>query len=242
VFAGVRSDADAEEGRRRGLEPLFLDVTDPEAIASAVSQVGTIDGVVNNAGVAMPGPLEYLPLDDLRRSLEVNVVGQLAVTQAFLPKLRESRGRIVFMSSVAGALASPLLGPYAASKFALEALADALRMELAGSGVAVTVVEPANISTPIWAKGRSRRAELAARAPHAETRYARLIAGLERISYAVERHGQSPDLVAATVAHALLAPRPHTRYLVGRGAHLVPLLRLMPDRLRDRLVLRSFGA
>jgi NAD(P)-dependent dehydrogenase (short-subunit alcohol dehydrogenase family) len=217
-------------------------VTDGASIASAVEQVVALDGLVNNAGVAVPGPLEFLPIEDLRHVLDVNVVGQLAVTQAFLPKLRESRGRIVFMSSVAGMLAAPLFGPYAASKFALEALADALRMELASSGVQVSVVEPANIVTPIWAKGRALRADFLDRAPEAESRYGRLIERLQRMSYAVERHGEPPDVVAVAVAHALLAPRPRTRYLVGRGASFMPFMRLIPDRLRDRLVLRSFGA
>ena len=225
----------------------MLDVTDGDAIAAAAQQVGEataqrgVIGLVNNAGIAVPGPLEFLPIDDLRRVLEVNVVGQIAVTQAFLPMLRQTRGRIVFMSSVSGLLAAPMLGPYAASKFALEALSDTLRMELASSGIHVSVIEPASIATPIWAKGRELGVAARADAPEVESRYGKLIAGIQRVSLASERNGQPPEVVAKAVAHALLAKRPRTRYTVGRGAGMMPLVRLLPDRLRDTLVLRSFG-
>jgi NAD(P)-dependent dehydrogenase (short-subunit alcohol dehydrogenase family) len=247
VFGGVRRTEDADALRAGKIEPVMLDVTDASAIANAVEQVAAatehrgLAGLVNNAGIAVPGPLEYLPIDDLRRQLEVNVIGQMAVTQAFLPMLRQTRGRIVFMSSVSGFLAAPLLGPYSASKFALEALSDSLRMELATTGITVSVIEPANIVTPIWAKGRAQGLTSQGDASEVESRYAKLIAGLQRASYAIEKHGEPPELVARAVAHALLAKRPRTRYRVGRGASMMGLVKLLPDRLRDTLVLRSFG-
>jgi NAD(P)-dependent dehydrogenase (short-subunit alcohol dehydrogenase family) len=145
------------------------------------------------------------------------------------------------MSSVSGIMSVPLLGAYSASKFALEAVADALRLELAGSGMHVALIEPANISTPIWAKGREQTSAWQERSPEAIARYERHIKAIERVSYAGERHGDPPEIVARAVAHALLAPRPRTRYLVARGAGMMPLLRLLPDRLRDWMVLRSFG-
>src|SRR3954471_14417569 len=144
VFAGVRKPEDAERAREAGHEPLTIDVTDPESIRSAVEQVGDapLSGLVNNAGIAVAGPLEFIPIDEFRRQLDVNVVGQVAVTQAFLPALRRSRGRVVFVGSIAGRSALPFLGAYAASKFAVEAVTDALRVELRPWGIDVAVVEP----------------------------------------------------------------------------------------------------
>jgi NAD(P)-dependent dehydrogenase (short-subunit alcohol dehydrogenase family) len=248
VFGGVRRTDDADALRAMHIQPVMLDVTDAASIAAAVEHVrvetgeGGLGGLVNNAGIAVPGPLEYLPIDDLRRQMEVNVIGQIAVTQRFLPLLRQTRGRIVFMSSVSGLLAVPLLGPYSASKFALEALSDALRMELASTGIEVSVIEPGNIVTPIWAKGREQGMTSLTDAAEAESRYGRLIAGMRRVSFSSERHGEPPKLVARAVAHALLSKRPRTRYRVGRGSNFLPLLRLLPDRLRDSLVLRTFSS
>jgi NAD(P)-dependent dehydrogenase (short-subunit alcohol dehydrogenase family) len=156
VFAGVRKEADAEALRSEAasLHPVQLDVTDSEGIAEAARTVREaagpgLAGLVNSAGVAVTGPLEYLPVDELRTQLEVNLVGQVAVLQAFLPALRLSRGRIVNISSIGGRVALPLAGPYAASKFALEAVSDSLRRELAPWGVRVAVVEPGGVRTPV---------------------------------------------------------------------------------------------
>src|SRR3954462_12272580 len=150
VLAGVRDPADGE-ALGPAVTPLPLDATDAAPVAAAGEEAARrgLDALVNNAGIAVTGPLEYLPLDELRRQLEVNTVVQLAGTQACLPALRASRGRIVNVSSVAGRVVLPLYGPYAASKFALEALSDALRQELEGA-VSVSVVEPGAIATPIW--------------------------------------------------------------------------------------------
>ena len=149
VFAGVRAEGAAPDGTTE----LLLDVTDGDAIARAAETVGDrLDGLVDNAGIALAAPLEYLPLDDLRRQLEVNVVGQLAVIQALMPAIRAARGRIVLVGSIAGTSALPFLGPYAISKFGLEALADSLRLELAPDGIHVAIVRPGTIATPIWSK------------------------------------------------------------------------------------------
>src|SRR5262249_24877925 len=131
---------------------LVFDVTDPVAIGHAASAVDELDALVENAGIAIAAPLEFLPPEELTRQLDVNVVGQLRVLQAFLPLLRASRGRVVLMGSVAGRSALPFLGAYAMSKFALEAMADALRIELAPWGIHVAVVQPATIATPMWTK------------------------------------------------------------------------------------------
>jgi NAD(P)-dependent dehydrogenase (short-subunit alcohol dehydrogenase family) len=216
-----------------------LDVTDPGQIAAVAEQVGpALDGLVDNAGIAVAAPLELVPLDELRRQLEVNVVGQVAVLQAVLPALRRSRGRVVFMGSVGGRSALPFLGPYAASKHALEAIADSLRIELAPLGVDVSIVEPGSIATPIWRKGAERADEL--RESFDEERaalYASAVARLREV--ALKRGpGVDPDEVAKAVEHALTAKRPKARYLVGRDAHLRAWIERLPTRVRDRVLAR----
>lgn len=247
VFAGVRSPEAAarlRDGTSDRLTPLMLDVTDAGSIASAANTVGEyvaergLRGLVNNAGIAVPGPLEYLPIDDLRQQLEVNVVGQVAVTQAFLPLLRRDRGRIINMGSISGILATPFIGPYAASKFALEAISDALRVELRPWGIEVILIEPGAIATPIWEKGQSRADDLEERLPpEAHERYGEAIAALRTFAREADNRGLPPDAVAKVVARALRAKRPKTRYLVGTDARLQKTVaRVLPDRLRDRVL------
>ena len=185
-----------------------------------------------NAGIALSGPLEFVPLDELRQQFEVNVVGQVALLQAILPALRGSRGRIVLMGSVSGRLALPFLGPYAASKFALEAVADSLRGEVAPFGIAVSLVQPGSIATPMWRKGGERAAQLPERAV---ALYGGAIAALGRWA---EKRGAvtPPEEVARVVEHALTAERPRTRYVVGQGARARTLIGRVPDRARDRLI------
>ena len=246
VFAGVRKEADAEawRGKHAAVRPILLDVRDEAAVrraAAAVSaEVGPagLQGLVNNAGIAVAAPLEYLPIDDLRTQLDVNVVGQLAVTQAFLPLLRQGRGRIVFISSISGLVATPITGAYAASKSALEALADALRMELSEWGLEVVVIEPGQIATPIWdtsvraAEERQTRMD-----PESATRYGWISrAGRVRAGQGAKR-GLDPSAVARAVEKALLDARPRTRYLVAREWLLVRMLAALPDRWRDRMIL-----
>src|ERR1041384_744002 len=184
VFAGVRRTEDGERlGARGGIESVLLDVTVPAQIAAAASdlagKVGDagLAGLVNNAGIAVGGPVEYVSAEDLRRQLEVNVVGLHEVTRAFLPLIRRARGRIVHIGSISGLIASPFTGPYAASKHAVEALAEALRVALAPEGIHVSVVEPGQVRTPIWEKGLSQYAAIAARGRGATPADSRCSAG-----------------------------------------------------------------
>jgi NAD(P)-dependent dehydrogenase (short-subunit alcohol dehydrogenase family) len=244
VFAGVRSDQDADRLRSRGAEPLLLDVTRQDSIEAARERIGDapLAGLVNNAGIALSGPLEFVPVEELRRQLEVNVVGQVAVTQALLPALRTGRGRIVNMSSIGGRVALPLLGPYNASKFALEAISDSLRRELRGQGIGVSVVEPGGVMTPIWQKGNAAADALLEGMPaEVEERYGRLIDALRRESRRIEEEsGVPPEEVAEVVGLAVTARRPKTRYVVGRDAKLrARLAKVLPDRAFDALIGRA---
>jgi NAD(P)-dependent dehydrogenase (short-subunit alcohol dehydrogenase family) len=240
VFGGVRSEEDAERLRGPGVEPLQLDVTDSEAIAAAAEVVGgELCGLVDNAGIAIAAPLELVPLDELRRQLEVNVVGQVAVLQAFLPALRRSQGRVVLMGSVGGRSALPFLGPYAASKHALEAIADSLRVELAPWGIRVSIVEPASVKTAIWTKGAAQADVIRAAISHdRDELYA---ARIERFRAVALKRGPGidADVVAQAVEHALSASRPKARYLVGRDAHIRAWIERLPTRLRDRVIAKA---
>ena len=247
VFAGVRNITDAAILQRQGasgLIPLLLDVTDEVLIKKAqviVSEhVGNngLYGLINNAGIAVVGPLEAVPIPDLRRQLEVNVIGQMAVTQAFLPLIRQARGRIVNMGSIAGRGAMPLMGPYAASKFALEAMTDALRLELQQWGIGVSIVEPGAIATPIWEKSGKDAADLEAAMPRELlSMYAMLVAAVRKVVGEASARAIAAETVAQAVEHALTAPRPKTRYLVGTDAKLRALMiKLLPDRLSDAVL------
>jgi NAD(P)-dependent dehydrogenase (short-subunit alcohol dehydrogenase family) len=244
VVAGVRKDEDAE---RAGafhplVEPVKLDVTDEASISKAAEGLGAapLAGLVNNAGISVSGPLEFVPLDEWRRQLEVNVIGQVAVTQAFLPALRRARGRIVNVSSVGGRVAVPLLSPYHASKFAIEGLSDSLRRELRPLGVQVAVVEPGAIATEIWRKGTATAAELLAAAPEAETVYGRVISAVRGQAREATERAIPPSEVAEAIAHALTSPKPKTRYVVGADAkQRVRVAGLLPDRAFDALVART---
>ncbi|GLY02333.1 short-chain dehydrogenase/reductase [Actinoplanes sp. NBRC 101535] len=239
VLAGVRRTADAPDHPR--VRPLLLDVTDPAQLADASARVGRLDGLVNNAGVTFVGPLEHLPLDRLRTQLDVNVVGTVAVTQAFLPAIRAGHGRIVMMSSSAGRVTIPLHGAYCASKQAVEAVADALRQELRPWRIPVVVIEPGTF------RSRNRDAtEAAALADRtalgraAEERYGPTMDALLATNRKVEATAGDPDRVAAAVERALTAARPRTRYLVGSRA-LIVTSRLLPARTMDSLLIRSLG-
>jgi NAD(P)-dependent dehydrogenase (short-subunit alcohol dehydrogenase family) len=239
VLAGVRREGDAPAGT----EEVLLDVTDAEQVRAAGERVEELHGLVNNAGIAIASPLEAIPLDELRRQLEVNVVGQVAVTQALLPQLRRARGRIVFVGSIAGRSALPFLAAYAASKHALEAIGDSLRIELSPWGIRVAVVEPGTIATPIWRKGAATAEEIQTRVPETTLAlYAERVAAFRRAAAAAGRRGQPAGRVAEAVEHALTADRPKTRYLVGRDAKIRAGVERLPDRWRDsvleRLLLR----
>jgi NAD(P)-dependent dehydrogenase (short-subunit alcohol dehydrogenase family) len=240
VFGGVRTAEDAARLRERALEPLVLDVTDGAQIAGAAEIVGaSLDGLVANAGIAVAAPLELVPIAELRHQLEVNVIGQIAVLQAFLPALRRARGRVVLMGSIGGRSALPFLGPYAASKHALEAVADALRVELRPWGIAVSIVEPASIRSAIWSKGAERADEMQSGLPaEVGELYAPAIARFRKVALS-RGPGADPDIVARAVEHALDARRPKPRYLVGRDAHVRAWIERMPTRLRDRVLARA---
>jgi NAD(P)-dependent dehydrogenase (short-subunit alcohol dehydrogenase family) len=252
VFAGVRREEDGEALRARGGEritPLPLDVTASDQIEAAAAAVQEAVGerglgaLVNNAGVALAGPLEFLDVARLRRQLEVNVVGQVAVTQAFLPPIRRARGRVVNMGSVSGIYTPPFFGPYSSSKHALEALTDALRQELAPWGVHVSIVEPGVIRTPIWKKGFRTIDDVRAELPERGRRlYDPFLSPMRRSFEGEAEDGIPPETVAKAVAHAVRSPRPKTRYVVGRDARVSVLLRrLLPDRWLDALVRRRLG-
>ncbi len=255
MFAGVRKDADAERlaadpsGRVRAVR---LDVTVASDIAAAVETVRAelgsdagLDGLVNNAGIAVAGPMEFVPIDELRRQLEVNVVGVVAVTQAFLPMLRRARGRIVNVGSISGLSTVPFLGPYSASKHALEAVSDALRIELAPLGVQVTILEPGSVSTPIWDRSLAAAdAALESRAERIESVYGLDIDFVRRAAGRMTDLGIPADDIARAVSHALTARRPPAHRIVGRMARMRRLLELLPTRWRDALIrrgLRSLG-
>jgi NAD(P)-dependent dehydrogenase (short-subunit alcohol dehydrogenase family) len=244
VHAGVRRPEDAERLRAAGVRPLTLDVTDAESIEAARSEVGDgpLAALVNNAGVAVSGPVEFVPIDELRRQLEVNLIGQVAVTQAFLAQLREARGRIVNVSSIGGRVALPLMSPYAASKFGLEAVSDSLRRELRDLGVSVIVVEPGGVKTPIWRKGNTAADELLASAPpEGERLYGDMGKAMRAEADKIERErGLPPEAVAEVIGRALTAKRPRTRYLVGRDAKVrARAAGLLPDRVMDALIARA---
>jgi NAD(P)-dependent dehydrogenase (short-subunit alcohol dehydrogenase family) len=236
VWGSVRRTEDAAALRAEGVTPLMLDVTDAASIAAAraacLAQLGErpLVGLVNNAGIPAAGPLEFLPLEELRAVLEVNVIGLLAVTQAFLPALRRARGRIVNVGSVSGRIALPFAGPYAASKFAVEALSDSLRRELASSGVAVTLIEPGPVRTPIWA--RVVAAERFER--YRETPYAALLPFVRRQALESGQRGLAPETVADVVLKALTGKRPSIRVVVTQHRLRHRVMRLLPDWVLDR--------
>ena len=241
VFAGVRNEEDATKVKAASqrITPVILDITNSDHLAALDGSLPErLDAVVNNAAMAVGGPMEGVMPAELRRLLEVNVVGQLAVTQAVLPRLRRSRGRIVFISSLNGKVSFPLLGAYSASKFALEAAADALRMELKSWDIAVVVVEPAQTETDMWRSAYSFVEEMAAAMP-AETRqlYERHLPGLGKVIAMSQKTAVPPAKVAEVVEEALTARRPRTRYVVGVGPKLLlTFATILPAPVRDRLL------
>ena len=246
VFAGVRKEADADRLRRQDPQhifPVFLDVLKAEQIAHAAQEISAavektgLQGLVNNAGIAVIGPLEFLPLDDIRRQIAANVYGQIGVTQAFLELVRRGHGRIVNISSLSGRFAFPLFGAYAASKFALEAITDALRRELAPWNIHVASVEPGVIRTPIWEKSlRDSEFTLDSLPPEAFGLYGERIDATRTSAVRTGEGGLPPEKVAEVVVHALTARRPSTRYVLGQNAKLLVFLtRILPDWLLDRI-------
>jgi NAD(P)-dependent dehydrogenase (short-subunit alcohol dehydrogenase family) len=250
VFAAVRHPADGEEVRALAqgagsVVPVVLDVRDEATIARGLDEVREavggegLTGLVNNAGEGIPGPVEMIDLAQLREQLEVNVVGQVAVTQAALPLLRQARGRIVFVGSIGGKVAVQFAGPYHASKYAIEAIGDCLRQELEPDGIAVAIVEPGPISTGIWDKAAARIDDLLTRTPEVDRYRERLLSLRESLQSADEKGG-SPDDVAKVIGKALTATSPATRYPVGTAATLASAVKpWIPDKLYDAVVRRA---
>ena len=250
VFAGVRREADGEALQRltsQPLTPLLIDITDAAMITAAADTVAQavgdrgVAGLVNNAGIVRPGPLEFQPMDDLRMQLEVNLFGQVAVTQAFLPLLRLGKGRLVNVGSIGGRLVLPLHGGYSASKFAMEAVTDALRLELRQWDIKVSLVDPGGSATAIFDKTLAAIDQM----EHGlHTRgidlYDDQLAAVRALVRKTAAEAAPADHVAKAVAAALTAKRPKTRYLAGKGARAVAVAaRTLPDRLKDLAVARE---
>jgi NAD(P)-dependent dehydrogenase (short-subunit alcohol dehydrogenase family) len=251
VLAGVRREADAErlrDGSSDRLRPLLLDVTDADQIEAAFAEVADVvgpaglDGLVNNAGVARGGPLEHLPIDEWRDQFEINVFGQVAVTRAAIPLVRAASGRIVFIGSIAGRVSTPFMGPYAASKHAIAAVAEALGHELKPWGIKVSLVEPGVIATAIWGKGRETLNRLDDELPpEAHELYGEVFEEFRASIDKSDASGIPAVEVAKKVEHALTAARPRPRYLVGTDARVAGFAdRLLPDQLMEVMVDR-FG-
>lgn len=240
VVAGVRSDDDADRLAKTGAMPLRLDVTDADKVAAAFEIVqtalagGPLLGLVNNAGIAIPGPLEALTSEQIDRQFQVNVVGLHRVTVAMLPLMNRG-SRIVNLSSVSGGIVFPLLGAYAASKFAVEALSRAMRIELAGRGIGVSVVAPGAIRTPIWNK-----AATSSRSLLVPERYAEPMRRLEEVATGASENALPPERVAEAVAYCLTCRRPPRKIVVARNRLAnwsIP--RRLPGWLFDRLARRQ---
>ena len=246
AIGAVRKDEDAERLEGRGVRTVRIDVTDADQIAAARDELGDVAlaGLVNNAGIAVAAPLEFLPLDKLRQQLEINLIGQVAVTQAFLPALRRGRGRIVNVSSIGGRVALPLVSAYNASKFALEGVSDSLRREVRGQGVDVILIEPGGVKTPIWKKGEELADEMLEDVPpEAERLYGPMMEALRRETAKIEQErGMEPSEVAEAIGKALTASRPRARYVVGSDAKVrAPMAKYLPDRVMDRLIGRALS-
>ena len=247
VLAGVRRVQDGESLTKEQpaqITPVLLNITDQDSIAgldAALPQ--NLDAVVNNAGVVVSGPLEAITPSELRRQLEVNVVGQMTVTQAVLPRLRASRGRVVFLSSVSGRVATPATGAYGASKFALEGMADALRMELSPWGIRVILIEPAQTDTDLWRGADKQADEVAASlSPEHRELYAQHIAGIRKAIPRSQRMAAPADGVAGAIEKALTQRRPRARYVVGTRAKVQALLaQLTPTPILDRALCAATG-
>jgi NAD(P)-dependent dehydrogenase (short-subunit alcohol dehydrogenase family) len=252
VFAGVRRPQDGEalmqaavSGR---LVPVIIDVTDADGIARARDAVrdaigtgGELHGLINNAGIGVGGPVEFVTLDEWRRQLEVNTIGQVAVTQAFLPLLRAGKGRIVNIGSIGGLISNPFLAPYCASKSAMESITDSLRIELRRWGMWVAIIEPGSIDTPIWAKGDAQFAEtVAALPPEGRELYGRDVEAFNNAFQKVGKRSLPPEAVADAALHALTAKKPKPRYVIGRNAKVgLVLSRILPERAMDAMISRA---
>lgn len=249
VFAGIRNASDGEMLQRTisaKITPVLLDITDATSVATAVATITQavgntgLSGLVNNAGFIVEGPVELIPMTEVRRQFEVNVIGHIAVTQAFLPLLRKAQGRIVNIGAPTSRISFPYMGVLSASKAALGSITDALRVELRPWGIAVSIIDPMAMQTKVFEKAEALVGKIRQQLPDQHVQmYA---SGLAAVSKAqAQQHMDDPAIVATAILHALTASKPKTRYAVGRGAGMVGILRLLPDHMRDRLLLRLSG-
>jgi len=252
VFGSVRKSQDAERLTKEFGEafvPLLFDITNEEGVRNAAQKVReqlngkTLFGLVNNAGVAVPAPLMHQPIEDFRKQMEINLIGQLIVTQAFLPLLGTDRslkgnpGRIINMSSVSGERGYPFLGAYAASKFALEGFSESLRRELMLYGIDVIVVGPGSVATPIWDKAENLDLSI-----YSDTEYAEAIRRIYKYMIEDGRKGYPPEKVGEVVLHALTTSKPRVRYAVIPGNSMRRIIQgLLPKRIIDRIIARNLG-
>ncbi|MFE9725315.1 SDR family oxidoreductase [Streptomyces sp. NPDC005794] len=242
VLAGVRRDHDADAIRSAGIEPVILDITEPERVEAIAARVAAdpraLHALVNNAGIQVNGPVEALPMAEWRRVFDVNLFGHIAVTQALLPALLRGKGRVINISSIGGKYAMATYGAYAGAKFALEAVSDSLRREVAPLGVQVVVVEPGGVRTEIAARGIATANDLAARmTPEQGERYGDLVQANNALMASGTASGLTADAAARVIAKAVTTRRPRTRYTAGRDAALI--MRLGPflsDRALDRIL------
>lgn len=249
VFAGVRKPADAEAvaADHARIQPVILDVTNGEQIAAARAHIDEqvpegLWGLVNNAGIVVSSPIEFVPLDELRRQFEVNVTGQVAATQAFLPSIRRGKGRIVFTGSSSGYFTMPYIGPYAASKYAIEAIGDALRRELHPWGIPVSIIQPGAIKTPIWEKSESAADDILEGLPEqAHELYGDRIARVRELVQRQSENAAPAETVAKAIIKALTARQPKARYKVGGDARVQRLFSLLPARWMDAMLAKVFS-
>jgi NAD(P)-dependent dehydrogenase (short-subunit alcohol dehydrogenase family) len=251
VFAGVRREADGEALQAKTsatLTPLIIDVTDEKSISMAAAAVTAavgkrgLAGLVNNAGIAKPAPIELQPMADFREQLEVNLFGPVAMVQAFLPLLRRGGGRIVNVGSIGGLLVLPLNGAYSASKFGIRAITDALRLELRQWGIHVSLIEVAPVKTAIFGKTYAELDALADKL--GDTGYGLYEEQIAAVRKATEKAAADADpalVIAKAIAQALTSDKPKTRYLVGHGGREVAIVAALPDRARDKALARELG-
>jgi len=251
VFAGVRKQKDATSLKKEGsdrLTPITIDVTKPASITNAKNKVQRAVGssglkaLFNNAGVGHGGPIEFMPIADLREAMEVNLIGQAAVTQAFLPLLRKAeRPKILFTASIGGRIASPFMSPYNSSKFALEAFADSLRRELMPWKIKVVVIEPGSIATDIWDKAGDTAADRLGKMPaKAKKLYGAQLKTFGGVLQETASRGIPAEKVAKVVERAISRRNPRPRYLVGTDAKVGARLNaLTSDRTFDRIIRRN---
>lgn len=249
IIPSVRKEEDFSFWKSRGTHPVLLDVTRPDQVETAAREIAELTAgarrvhLVNNAGIVISGPVEAVPLAAWREQFEVNVFGLLQVTQALLPRIRETQGRVVNLGSVSGLVASPYLGPYCASKYAVEAISDSLRRELRQFGVHVALIEPGPIDTPIWEKSFSGREKSLASFSATRQLYAKGLEKFEAFARVSAAQARPVAEVTKAIHHALGDPRPKVRYLVGERSlgFQLTLVKFLPTSWLDRMIGKQFG-